>query len=185
MRRRNGITGLGVLAAGLWLLPGCVRTIVIPAAPGTPDGIGTPAKPPSTPAQSDTIAQMEEQTRRRINEIRQKHGLKPLKANPALAKVARNYSQQMAKQNFFAHQSPAGESAVDRLRKAGIRYQLMGENLFKGVNISQPVDRAVDGWMKSPGHRENILRPGFSETGIGIWRDGREYHFTQLFMHPL
>jgi uncharacterized protein YkwD len=38
--------------------------------------------------------------------------------------------------------------------------------------------------MDSPGHRANILRPVFTETGIGVWRDGDQYYFTQLFMQP-
>jgi len=40
----------------------------------------------------------------------------------------------------------------------------------------------VQGWMDSPGHRENILRPEYRETGIGVWRTGNTYYFTQLFM---
>lgn len=51
-----------------------------------------------------------------------------------------------------------------------------------GTNLPQPVGDAVQGWMESQGHRENILRPEFRETGIGVWRTGNTYYFTQLFM---
>lgn len=137
---------------------------------------------PSLPVQSPQTAQMEEQIRQRINQIRQKQGLTELQANEKLAEVARRYSQQMAEQDFFSHTSPTGETPSQRVRSAGIGYRLVGENLFKSTNIPQPVNAAVEGWMDSPGHRENILRSQYRETGIGVWRDGETYYVTQLFL---
>ena len=136
-------------------------------------------------AQSPATAQMEAQVRQRINEIRLSHGLSQLRHNEKLATVARNYSHQMAEQNFFSHTSPAGDTMVQRVHSAGIFYFTLGENLFKCTNIPQPVPSAVQGWMDSPGHRENILRPEYRETGIGVWRKGNSYYFTQLFMRSL
>jgi uncharacterized protein YkwD len=141
-----------------------------------------PSASPSFPVQSPQTAEMEEQIRQRINEIRQKEGLTELQANPRLAEVARRYSQQMAEQDFFSHTSPTGETPAQRVRSAGITYRMVGENLFTSTNIPQPVNAAVEGWMDSPGHRENILRSQYRETGIGVWRDGQTYYVTQLFL---
>jgi uncharacterized protein YkwD len=91
----------------------------------------------------------------------------------------------MAEKDFFAHVSPAGENVADRVREAGHPYVLVGENLAMMTNAPQPAQIAVQGWMESPGHRENILRRGFTETGVGVCREGRTYYFTQIFMHPL
>lgn len=33
-------------------------------------------------------------------------------------------------------------------------------------------------------HRENILRPDFTETGVGISQQGRTYFFTREFLRP-
>lgn len=137
---------------------------------------------PSTPAQSPETAQMEAQIRQRINEIRQQQGLSELQVNEKLAVVARRYSQQMAEEDFFSHTSPGGSTLVKRVQSAGIIYSMVGENLFKSTNIPQPVGAAVEGWMDSPGHRENILRPQYRETGIGVWQDGNTYYVTQLFL---
>lgn len=137
---------------------------------------------PSSPVQSPQTAEMEEQIRQRINEIRQKEGLTELQPNPKLAEVARRYSQQMAEQDFFSHTSPAGDTPAQRVQAAGITYIVVGENLFTSTNIPQPVNAAVKGWMDSPGHRENILRSQYRETGIGVWRDGETYYVTQLFL---
>jgi uncharacterized protein YkwD len=91
----------------------------------------------------------------------------------------------MAEQNFFSHTAPEGDTMVDRVRSARIFYFAVGENLFKGTNLRQPAVDAVEGWMNSPGHRENILRAEYREMGIGVWRKGNTYYFTQLLMRSL
>lgn len=132
--------------------------------------------------QSPAIAVMEGAVRQRINEIRQERGLNQLQDNKKLAQVARSYSQKMAREKFFSHTSPDGNTPAQRVRSAGIFYWVVGENLFMSTNVSQPVPLSVKSWMDSPGHRENILRPEYAETGVGIWRQGNTYYITQLFM---
>lgn len=145
-----------------------------------------PAPPTaSTPTQSDAVGQMEAQVRSQINQIRQAQGLRPLTQNDRLAQVARAYSHRMAEEHFFAHTSPSGDTMVERVQGAGIFYLMLGENLFTSTNLPQPATAAVEGWMNSPGHRANILRPEYRETGIGVWRVGNTYYFTQLFLRSL
>ncbi|WAL60272.1 CAP domain-containing protein [Thermocoleostomius sinensis] len=142
------------------------------------------AESPQVPApvQSPETAEIEAQIRQRINEIRLEQGLTDLQQNDRLAEVARRYSQRMAEQAFFSHTSPDGDTPAQRVQSAGIRYWMVGENLFRSSNIPRPVDAAVEGWMESPGHRENILRAEYRETGIGVWRHGSDYYITQLFL---
>lgn len=148
--------------------------------------IGTRA--PSTPtqgtatAQSEETARMEAEVRSQINAIREQQGLRPLSNNERLAGVARSYSRRMAEEGFFGHVSPDGSTLVSRVRGAGIFYFMVGENLFTSTNIPQPASAAVNGWMNSPGHRANVLRSEYRETGIGVWRQGNSYYFTQLFL---
>jgi uncharacterized protein YkwD len=125
---------------------------------------------------------MEAQVRQRINMIRQQQGLSQLRHHEQLAQVARNYSRRMAEQHFFAHKSPQGDTMVERVRSMGIVYFMLGENLFTCTNIPQPVPAAITGWMNSPGHRTNILQSEYRETGVGVWRQGNTYYFTQLFL---
>lgn len=139
------------------------------------------AKPPLAPESAKT-AQMEAAVRQRINQVRQKNGLSLLENNEKLALVARYYSRQMAEKNFFSHTGADGSTLQDRVRAGGIPYWMVGENLFKSRNVPQPVPASIEGWMKSPGHRANILRPVFTETGVGVWRVGNTYYITQLFL---
>jgi uncharacterized protein YkwD len=166
-------------------LIGCEAiTDVLPPLPKQ-DAPVSKSPTPSPAAQSAAIAEMEAQIRQQINEIRQQNGLNSLQNNEKLAQVARNYSQLMARDNFFSHTGSDGSTLAQRVRSARIFYIMVGENLFTSTNIPQPVPLAVHGWMKSPGHRENILRPVFTQTGVGIWREGNTYYITQLFMRPL
>ncbi|BAU11774.1 hypothetical protein LEP3755_22770 [Leptolyngbya sp. NIES-3755] len=137
---------------------------------------------PPKPAQSPTAAQIEAAVRQQINQVRQQDGLKALKQNDQLAEVARRYSQQMAEKDFFSHTGADGSNVAQRVEAAQITFQIVGENLYTGTNIPDPVDSAVEGWMNSPGHRENILRPIYAETGIGVWKTGNTYYITQLFL---
>lgn len=141
-----------------------------------------PSPPPPKPVQSPTAAQIETAIHQQINQVRQQDGLKTLKKNDRLAQVARRYSQQMAEKNFFSHTGADGSNVAERVEAEQISFQIVGENLYMGTNIRKPADNAVEGWMNSPGHRENILRPIYAETGIGVWKKGNTYYITQLFL---
>jgi uncharacterized protein YkwD len=118
-----------------------------------------------------------------VNEERRRHALPPLKPDPSLAEIARRHSCDMAKRGFFSHTSPDGASMRERLAAGGVRYRAAGENLAS-IEAPDPVQRAVAGWMKSPGHRENILSREFTTTGAGACRAGRAVYFTQVFVRP-
>lgn len=117
-----------------------------------------------------------------INDIRQSYGLQPLRWNANVANVARQHSQNMADNNFFSHADPQGNTALERLLAAGIQFNLVAENLALNENAPDPVALVIEGWLDSPGHRQNILRPEVTETGVGVVRQGEEYFFTQLFI---
>ncbi|MDM9379765.1 CAP domain-containing protein [Chlorogloeopsis sp. ULAP01] len=164
------------------LTTGCEQALeYLPPLPRVEIPTQQPAKP-SIPVQTAKTAEIEAGVRQSINQVREQNGLKPLQNNERLADVARNYSRQMAEKNFFSHTGADGSTVETRVRAGGISYWVVGENLFKGRNISQPVEISVDGWLKSPGHRANIMRPYFTETGVGVWRDGNTYYITQLFL---
>jgi uncharacterized protein YkwD len=45
------------------------------------------------------------------------------------------------------------------------------------------VEFAVERWMKSPKHRENLLSSRWKESGIGIAVTGNgTYYFTEVFL---
>jgi uncharacterized protein YkwD len=124
---------------------------------------------------------MEAAIQRQINEVRLEYGTRPLKSSERLARVARQYSQQMAQYRFFSHIGADGSTLLQRMQRNKIGFWVVGENLFMSINIKQPVPAAITGWLNSPGHKKVLLYPTFTETGVGIWQDGEAYYITQLF----
>lgn len=118
----------------------------------------------------------------RTNEARAKESLSPLKPNKILMQAARNHSSNMARQGRMEHELD-GKTPADRASALGYVYQNLGENIASGLPLS-PED-AIKTWMKSEGHRKNILGKEYQEIGIGIARNARgETYYTQVFGRP-
>jgi uncharacterized protein YkwD len=100
-----------------------------------------------------------------VNAARRKAGAPPLRANPLLDKAAQKHAEDMLARGYFAHESPGGGTVRERAKEAGYDWREIGENIAEG---QLTVDEVMDGWMKSPGHRRNILDPGFTELGTGV-----------------
>ncbi len=137
----------------------------------------------STPATSTTsgdYSAFQKKVVELVNAERAKAGLKALKMNTELSKVATLKSQDMAKNNYFDHNSPTYGSPFDMMKKYGISYRTAGENIAMGQTTPEQV---MNGWMNSPGHRANILKASFTEIGVGIAKNssGRLY-WTQQFI---
>jgi len=138
---------------------------------------------PDEPQNAATAA-LEEDVFARINQLREDEGLKPLRFDRPLAAVARGFSRKMAVENFFSHEAPSGETFEDRIRKSRIEFSRIGENIYKCTNLPKPAESAVKAWLNSPGHRHNLLTVEYTETGIGVWKQGKTYYFTQDFIRP-
>lgn len=100
-----------------------------------------------------------------INQDRGALGLVPLKYSPVLEGAALLKARDILEKNYFAHLSPTGDKPWDFLKKVGFRYSFAGENLARGYTSVYELE---NDFLKSPTHRENLLSPLFSETGIAI-----------------
>ena len=101
-----------------------------------------------------------------INRLRAAHELLPLAPDTALDAIAAAYAKKMADEGFFAHVAPDGSDVRVRLRDAHYPYRTAGENL--GL-ASGPL-AAHFGIEHSPGHRKNLMDPGYLVAGIGSAR---------------
>ncbi len=99
-----------------------------------------------------------------VNQTRQAAGLQPLTLEARRSHVAQLHAGDMASQNFFSHNSLDGRTPFDRLTDAGIRYMTAGENIALGQSSAASV---LNSWMRSEGHRANILNPQFKRLGLG------------------
>jgi uncharacterized protein YkwD len=106
------------------------------------------------------------------NRERSRHGLPGLRENAKLRGAAAQHSDHMVAARFFDHTSPGGGTMVDRIRHTGYmssaRGWSVGENIAWATGRLASASEITDQWMRSPGHRANILRGQFREIGIGI-----------------
>lgn len=118
-----------------------------------------------------------------VNAARKKAGLRPLAASPLLDKAAQRHAEDMLARGYFAHKSPSGTTVRERATAAGYAWRTIGENIAFGQTS---VDEVMETWLNSPGHRKNILTPGFAELGVGLAMgpgpDGRyQVYWVQSF----
>src|SRR5262249_2642134 len=84
--------------------------------------------------------------------------------NEALFRAARKHTENMAKQDKLEHELD-GKRVSDRVDAEGYDYSQVGENLAQGEGATP--EEVMDGWLKSKGHRENLLNPNCTEIGRG------------------
>ncbi len=123
------------------------------------------------------------------NEARRKNGLPPLEPDQTLMSLARGKSDDMSKRQYFSHPDPEGKTIREHYAKVKPTLGGMvgvGENICTGGknaydDTTTAARRIVDGFMVSPGHRQNILQPAYTHLGIGISIKDKEYFVTQCF----
>jgi hypothetical protein len=106
-----------------------------------------------------------------LNRERTQRGLPALSENGLLTAASVEHSQDMVRRRYFEHTTPDGVDVQARLRAIGYargRTVSTGENIAYGFAAKSTPAAIVRIWMNSAGHRADILRPAFTEIGIGI-----------------
>ncbi len=167
-----GVVIVALAAIGTFVVPGLERGTPERSRPDGPtrgceDARGRPAAGPTLCL---------------LNAERARRDLRPLTVDVALSRAAERHARDMARRDFFAHESPEGTTPHQRILLAGDeRPRMTGENLAFGEREAAAPAASVDGWMHSPGHRRNILRAGFAEIGIGIATRGDRTYYATTF----
>ena len=155
------LKGLQRRAAVATLAAACVTLLL-----GVTSAAAAPAQPRTSVA---SLTVLEQGVLADINAYRTQHKLAPLTLSVPLTTSAREHSQQMAAQGYFAHESADGSAfwkRIERLYPAGTaRYWSVGENLLWS---SPDVDAqgALQMWIASPEHKANLLTARWREIGI-------------------
>ena len=120
------------------------------------------------------------------NDVRRRNGLAMLLVDGTCRDAARGYSADMLNRNYFSHTDPEGRTLKERL-PANLATRQWGENIWTGRGydprqVRYLAQKIMDGWMKSPGHRANILTPGYTHLGVGVMANHQEVKATQVFI---
>lgn len=150
------------LALPFILLTGCVGVVTTTATP-------RPAIQPlpaafacaADPGRSDEEARLLSE----INRERAAVGLGPVRFSPVLALAAHGHACDTARQSHLSHTGSDGTRPGQRALRVGYDYRMVAENLGLGFH-SAP--QAMFYWMRSPGHRDNLLAPQVTEAALGL-----------------
>jgi streptogrisin C len=151
----------------------CLAATVLVGAGGTA-GAGASSATASMREAATAIRQCADRHRRAA-------GLDPLQPSGVLAAAARLQARNMARHRFFDHTDHLERGPLERVEifDSGDRFDLVGENIAAGY---PSVAVTCAAWMRSAGHRANILRATYKSIGAGFARGG-EYgrHYVQVF----
>ncbi|MGI9112422.1 MAG: CAP domain-containing protein [Gaiellaceae bacterium] len=113
-------------------------------------------------AQGASLSTTEAALLEAVNDVRLANGLQPLHVDETLVRAARAHTSAMLRNDVLTH-----GSFGSRLGSFGARGPRFGENLAWGTGALASARVLVQAWLASPGHRANLLRPGFRRIGIG------------------
>lgn len=120
-----------------------------------------------------------------VNAARKEHDLRPLRRYNRAEAAAQEHAVDMAERDFFSHTSPEGVTLGQRAKAGRVKHYGVGENIARGQKTPREV---MDGWLNSPGHRANLLKPTWTKLGVGLaWGRNRkgepELVWVQVFVN--
>jgi uncharacterized protein YkwD len=139
----------------------------------------TTAAPTTAPAAgaATTVEKLASDLFARLNAERRARGLQALDWDDDLARMAAGWSAQMARTGDFSHRDLGAASGLPGIAK----FSALGENIAWVEGYANMGNQLHLGWMRSEGHRKNMLQPGFDSVGIGVVCDGGRAWATQNF----
>lgn len=137
-----------------------------------------PSDSKTTQKPKDEFADLRDEVVTIVNDERAAAGCGAVTSNGKLVAAATGHSRDMADNGYFDHTSQDGRSFTDRARAQGYQ-SAIGENIAYGQTSAASV---MDAWMKSDGHRANILNCDAKVIGMGVAKNGDgTLYWTQMF----
>ena len=112
-----------------------------------------------------------------VNSIRAHYRLPKLQFHPSLQRAAAEQARLMAQSGKMAHKVGHRHGFRSRLRRVGYR-GLAAENIARG---QQSLGHVLSSWMKSPGHRRNLLHPRMRYFGLAANKSGGRSYWAMVF----
>jgi uncharacterized protein YkwD len=123
--------------------------------------------------QISSATRLEQDVLALINRERSRRGLGGLRVNGLLSAAARSHSWSMASHGYFGHQAQNGAGFARRMKASypelpGRLWQVAENLMWASPDLSAV--QTVEAWLKSPGHRRNLIGPRWRDVGIGCVR---------------
>lgn len=126
---------------------------------------------------------------RLTNKERSKKDLPILTLDQGLSNTAKQKAASMVQYDYFAHTDPFGCDFTCLLADTGYKALAWGENLMQYSGTRKPsaqtlAETTVKNWLKSSGHRENVLNPDYTHEGIAVVKTGNTYYVVSHYARP-
>jgi len=160
--------------------------VTAPTKPPTKTTEVTKVVPPPTPSQpADLVTILHSLS----NTSRGQRNLADLTFDTKLSALAKERSQEMIDQHYFSHTSPDGCDLRCRFTNANYETFSWGENLAESTSYQMLSNRELaemfmESWLKSSGHRDNLLSAKFTHEGIGVAVKSGRVVVTVIFATP-
>jgi len=152
---------------------------------------GSRAIPDTTPGERPTFEEAERLVVEQSNLSRLSVAATEVRPNSQLTAAARGFAEYLAKTGRFEHHAD-GRNVLVRATAVGYRPQVICENLFEcsvpaGITTRELAKAAVDGWLRSEGHRRSLLDKRVREIGVGVAGDpvAGKYYVVEVLARPL
>ncbi len=142
-------------------------------------------KPATPPAPLNLTSLLHSQT----NTVREQNNLSGLTFDSRLGDLAKERSQDMINQNYFSHTSLSGCDLHCRFTNSNYKNLTWGENLaestsYNMLSTQELANMFMQSWLKSSGHKDNLLSKKFTYEGIGVAIKGDRVVVTVIFAAP-
>ena len=142
-----------------------------------PKPTAAPTTSPAPAGSQSTAQKLASDLFERLNAERRARGLAALDWDGDLARVAGDWSAEMASSGNFRHRDLGAAGGLPGMGK----FSALGENIAWVEGYPSMGNQLHVGWMRSEGHRANILQRGFDSVGIGVVCSGGRAWATQNF----
>jgi uncharacterized protein YkwD len=142
-----------------------------------PKPTAAPTTSPAPAGNRSTAQKLTSDLFERLNAERRARGLATLDWDGDLARVAGDWSAEMASSGNFRHRDLGAAGGLPGMSK----FSALGENIAWVEGYPSMGNQLHVGWMRSEGHRANMLQRGFDSVGIGVVCSGGRAWATQNF----
>lgn len=165
----------GTVAVAIVVAP-CGAVAEAPVRVGGGDGVelGPPA---------GTRVEIEQRLFELVNRERAAHGRAALRWDERAHAFARAHAADMAAGGYVGHRAPDGAALVVRVERAGLSAWATRENVGHAGGPGE-VHLA---FLRSPGHRANLLADDITHGAVGVAADPRapgDFYVTEFFLTP-
>ena len=147
---------------------------------------------PWQPIELEVIGRINYARTRGFDCAKQAYGAQPLLAlipHPKLRSAARDHAVDMQARGYFAHDTPEGTTVENRVSSTGYNAARASENILGGQRLGSSARSAVQWWLASAVHCQNIMNPDYTQIGVGHLfepRDaaGIQHYWVIVFATP-